>query len=264
LLKKWHVYLWTIKMIDNDKTRLISIHKEYEKIAFNYKGGNSILFDWEAGAWDAVPPPPAVHSPEYRNHVVEVLQGLAVAINRPSLISLGCGNAHTEVELHRAGFDVLATDLSDEAVGLAHQKGLRASKLDAMVTHPPLGDFDFAYADGLLGHLAVTDAGLERLMGVLGSVTSPTGMIVLIYELSDTDEECFHVTGHPAAKFYRPPAGRMAAKLLTFAPEWKEERIERITYTRPNRGIRHREILVLSRVSSALLVNERKEHDQVV
>lgn len=213
---------------------------------YRYQGSQSVLLDWEAGRWSDFPPPPAVHSAAYRQMMVDLFLGLAPRAH-PSLLSLGCGNAMVEVELHKRGFDVLATDYAAEAVDLAVRKGLRGEVLDVLMP-PPLSSYDFVYADGLLGHLAVLPEGLTGMVRTVRSAIADNGKIILAHELSDGDTANYAVTGHAEARFFRPPAGEVARLLAPLLPGWTLQVTRIATYVRPGRGERRREILIFGRV----------------
>lgn len=220
---------------------------------YHYHGSQSVLLDWEAGRWSDTPPPPAVHSVAYRQMMVDLFLGLARSA-RPSLLSLGCGNAMVELELQRQGFDVLATDYSVEAVDLAISKGLRGESLDVLAP-PPSYSYDLVYADGLLGHVAVLPDGLERLTHTMRSVVEVSGMIVLAYELSDSNTASYAVTGHAEARFFRPPAGEVVPLLRPLLPGWALQSIRIATYVRPGRGERRREIVVFHKGEALMLTD---------
>lgn len=116
------------------------------------EGGPSLFEIWERGdaAGDSVTP--STYSPSYRLHMRDLILGLRTGPAPLSVLSLGCGNAAVEQLLLHAGCEVLATDLCEEAVALAKQKGLNAVRAD-LITYTPERAFDVVYMDGLLGHL---------------------------------------------------------------------------------------------------------------
>ena len=215
---------------------------------YRYQGSDSILLDWEAGRWAGAPPPPAVHSEEYRQLIINIFLGLSKSYLRPSLLSLGCGNATIEVELHKLGFEVLATDYAETAIALAARKNLLSKRLDVLESPNPTQRYDFIYADGLLGHVAIRPKGIAQLARTMSSYASDGGTIILANELSDYDSANYAVTGYAKAQFFRPGPGEVSRLLTPLLPGWALQTTRLVTYIRPERGMRRREILVFRQV----------------
>ncbi|CAO3425070.1 methyltransferase domain-containing protein [Azospirillum doebereinerae] len=214
--------------------------------AYRYQEADSVLLAWERGVWEPSPPPPAVHSAAYRRTIVGLFKGLWTGSASPSLLSLGCGNAMVEVELSQERFDVLATDYAGAAVALAAGKGLKAEILDVLAPPVPSRLYDFVYADGLLGHMAVQPQGVERLAATMATFAGPGARIVMAHELADGGEAVWNVTGHAGSRFYRPPPDEAWQLLSSCLPGWRRHSVDIAHYIRPARGPRRREILVLT------------------
>lgn len=215
--------------------------------AFPYQGPDSILLAWEAGIWSPTPPPPAVHSPDYRQKITNIFKNLWPEARQPKLLSFGCGNAMIEADLFKDGFGVLATDYAAEAVALARGKGLQGQILDVLSPSEVTSRHDFLFADGLLGHVEVQPQGLERLAATLNAFAEDHAWIVIAYELAEGRNAVYSVTGHDASRFYRPPKGEAWRRLSPHMPGWQQHSIYYIRYVRPGRGERTREVIVLSR-----------------
>lgn len=216
-------------------------------IDYEYGGGDSLFRRWEAGEATALPAPLATRSGWYR----KVILGLARHYcSKPgaSLISLGAGNGFAERELAHAGFNVLATDISLDALAFCRAKGLATRHLDLSLPLPPdLAAMDIAYADGLLGHLLVDPDAGAGIWAALADMVQPGGICLLSNDLADTDLVAnLGVAADPNALFLRPPSGWFSEQAV-LSGRWSFVWSRVLTYRRPGRGLRRRELLVLSR-----------------
>lgn len=204
-----------------------------------------LLRRWDRGLPAAVPAPLAVRSRWYRRIVGEVLRR-SLPAGRPTLLSLGSGTGRMEVALERRGFDVIASDVSPSALGLCRAAGLEAVYCDILSPPITLGTFDALYADGLVGHLGEVGS-LGPLWRNCRALTD--GHLLLSNDLSDEDGRTDRaVHGNDAARFVRPPAGAFA-RSAAVSGLWQEAWSRILTYRRPGRGLRRRELLLLCAVT---------------
>lgn len=210
--------------------------------------GQSMFEEWERGELGLMPPPLATWSVEYREMLVTLVETLKTP-NRATMLSLGSGNGFAEALFASRGIDVLATDANPIAVRLCSEKGLRSRLLDVTsVSDQGIGRFDIVYADGLLGHLAAWPERHNRFWTIVNAASGPGGFVLLSNDLADSDLKATTGVTHDAeAVFFRPPAGWY----VTAASKrgWQALRSEVYVYTRPERGLRRREILVLNRTT---------------
>ncbi|HEY5442062.1 MAG TPA: class I SAM-dependent methyltransferase [Candidatus Saccharimonadales bacterium] len=116
--------------------------------------GLSRLELWEQGRSPGSSCTPSSFDETYRAQIVSQIDFLLGPKSSARVLSLGCGNAFIERALLEAGHDVLATDVSRQALAFAQRKGLRTRSLDATVEFPFRGEsFDAVISDGVIGHL---------------------------------------------------------------------------------------------------------------
>lgn len=150
--------------------------------------GRSLFEIWEQGqaAGDSVTP--STYSSEYRLKMRDLILGLGGPEQPPAVLSFGCGNAAVEELLSQAGCEVLATDLCDEAVSLARQKGLEADQADVH-TYVPGRLYDVVYMDGLLGHLYDSETKLRRVFDRVLPWLAPAGAVVASNDAPPADKD---------------------------------------------------------------------------
>lgn len=208
-------------------------------IDYERGGPGKSLYDlWdEGGALETRPL--SVVSQRYRDAIVNALTRW---VQPPAcLISLGCGCGFTELALARAGYRVLATDLSPSAVASARRKGLQARCFDV------IGDtiterWQIVYADGLLGHLWVPDRGLAPAITATRRLLATGGVVVVANDLADSDDECnLAVSSDPQAEFFRPPRDYLY-RAFNASGRVVDEVV--FHYRRPSGAPRRRQVLV--------------------
>lgn len=201
---------------------------------------------WEAGKDAPMPAPLAVRDPCYREALLKMFMHFDAATSPGTLISLGCGNGFMERVLQQAGYDVLATDISNTALHFARQKGLKTRKLDIAVFPETFETFDVVYADGLAGHTWCPNQELAVFSDALARLCATHGMIVLSNDLSDRDTHVDLCVRHdPNARFYRPPRGQFAHEIVMRHPSISLIKADVYTYLRHGRTLRRREIIIL-------------------
>jgi SAM-dependent methyltransferase len=209
--------------------------------------GESYFARWERGERTSPPAPLAIRSRHYRALIVRLLQRFGLS-SECRIISLGAGNGFAEVALTHAGFDVLATDLSDVALSFCEAKRLKVLRIDVQASFPSdLGTFDALYADGLLGHIYDRTGHAPSFWVRASSILISDGILLLSNDLSDHDEHAdWTVAADPNASFFRPPRNWFAAD-ATASRLWRLVWSDVLTYRRPGRGLRRRELVVLAR-----------------
>lgn len=215
--------------------------------SIDYSGscGSSLFARWEAGEKTSMPAPLATRSNWYRTIIVGLMNRYATGLGR-QIISLGAGNGFAEKELMQAGYNILATDISEEALQFCTAKGLAARPLNLLQPLESVAQrFDMAYADGLLGHLMIDPEQRQRVWMNLAALVQSGGFCLISNDLADDDREInLGVASDPNAQFLRPPAEWFATDAEATAlwtPIWSRA----LTYRRPGRGLRRRELLVL-------------------
>ena len=206
--------------------------------------GPSLYEVWENGSRAPTAPPISVIDADYRSAVVATLRPHRTPPAR--LLSVGAGNGFTEQALQRDGWHVLATDCVAAAGDFCRRKGLIFRRLCLGTDEPPdIGRFGMVYCDGLIGHLWREQSGTTHAWRAIRRLVASDGLLLTCNDISDGDRTEFRVRGHPDARFYRPPAGELAAS--TAAEGW---RVESTAYYRYDRGgPRRRELLLLRPVS---------------
>jgi SAM-dependent methyltransferase len=200
------------------------------------------MFDaWETGISTSLAPPLSVVDAGYRAHVVDILRDHLRAGRR--LVSVGAGNGYVEVELAKAGWDVLATDVSDSALRICRGKGLRVARLD-LVSASPIGPFDMIYCDGVLGHLWERSSGCTESWSALALLARPGSRCLVSNDLADDDVDFqLIVRSTPGAAYFRPPAGWFARDAVATS-RWTVESQQLYVYRRGGK-VRRREQLLL-------------------
>jgi len=222
----------------------------------SFQSGESLFAAWESGAPTQIPAPLSVRLAQYRQLIIGLVRKHHLK-SCAKVLSIGAGNGFTEAELQKAGFAVLATDVSEIALEYCRRKGLQTMHYEFPdLSFPGPLDFDVIYCDGLLGHLWQSEHGYSRCWRRFAELARVDSLLILSNDLADTDEmPTLKVIGAPDAVFFRPPAGwfshdAVASKL------WRVEEIGLLSYSR--RGLpRRREILTLRHS----LVDEGKEED---
>jgi SAM-dependent methyltransferase len=118
--------------------------------------------------------------------MVELHEALCALLARDrSVLSVGSGRGEHEVQLHLAGFDIVASDVIEEALDDAVRlfAGLRAIRFDVLAP-----DIDAAYDDLLATGIdyALDDAQLRTLFATARRVTRPGGRVILVHRYPDT------------------------------------------------------------------------------
>lgn len=112
--------------------------------------------------------------------VAEMLRKYGVSPSK-KLLELGCGEGRDAFALLRAGYDLLATDISPEAVaycrGKAPELAAHFAVLDCVGGTLP-GRFDFIYAVAVL-HMLVEDADRAAFYSFLRTHLAPDGLALV-------------------------------------------------------------------------------------
>lgn len=117
-------------------------------------------------------------------HFESIAHLLPLELIRGRVLELGCGSGRDAAYLGRLGCDVVAVDLSDEAVRAAVRRAQRLAAfhvVQADLQELPLADrsFDVVYSYGALHHLGSPERGLAEALRVL----RPGGLAVAyVYE----------------------------------------------------------------------------------
>lgn len=223
----------------------MSIDRRIPSITYEPPQGPSLHELWECGSPASIRPPISVIDANYRLAIVTTLQPLRTPNAR--LLSVAAGNGYTEQALQQDGWSVLATDCAATAGEFCRNKGLHFQQFCLDVDDPSVvGDFDVVYCDGLIGHLWRSQTGTARAWRALRPLVSRGGFLMTCNDLSDGDRAEFKVRGHPEARFYRPPAGELAAAAAEEG--WRTESTTCYEYER--RGPRRRELLLMCRADN--------------
>jgi SAM-dependent methyltransferase len=204
-----------------------------------------LLAEWAKGRKTRIPAPLSVRSRWYRRLIFQIAQ---TALLGPGgrILSIGAGTGKTECYLQSMGFDVIASDVDETALRLCREAGLVVRYFD--ITSPVAENLliDLVYVDGVLGHLQ------EHIdwQGLWTGLASTGGAFLLMSnDLSDDDASPnFHVHGEPEARFLRPPAGFFEAS-ASQTGYWQTCWSHVLKYRRPGRGLRRRELVLLSRAT---------------
>lgn len=150
---------------------LVRSHEQVRDFYLSKVDGAASVFEiWERGDAYGDSITPSIYSADYRSWMTFCLRNLLGLPGERRLVSIGCGNAAVEADLHRAGHRVFALDLLPDAVEFARRKGVEAVVGDVMSWRPSPADNDsdlVVYADGLVGHLYDEE---EHTLPVLGKV----------------------------------------------------------------------------------------------
>lgn len=203
------------------------------------------LFDiWEGGAANGDSVTPSTYSAPYRQWMIDFLCQVLSQSERPTMLSIGCGNASVEAEVARAGYEVLAIDVLDRAVEIARRKGLKAEIQDVRTWVPEPGRWGVVYADGLLAHLYDPMDGLVPILKHLHSWLEPgPGTLVISNDSAREGRDAQPAPGVPAhwlSAGYMLDQSRQAGFVDVSSTTY--------TYTRPLSGPRDR-VIVTARIS---------------
>jgi len=205
---------------------------------------DDLLERWARQEPSRIPASLSVRSSWYRRIIFEILRR-ALPEGRARVLSLGAGTGRLECYLADRGFSVVASDVNPTALRLCRDSGLETALYD--VTSPPprtLGTFDVVYADGLLGHF-VGSGPLDRFWQSAGDLCRSAGVLLVSNDLADDDSAPqYGVHCNPEARFHRPPAGIFGSSAVR-SGRWRQEWCRVLTYRRPGRGLRRRELIVL-------------------
>lgn len=198
------------------------------------------LFDiWERGAARGDSVTPSTFSPEYREHMQELLAAELQKSPGHALLSLGAGNAAIEARLVEEGFDVLAVDALQEAVNLARSKKVSAVQAD-VATWEPGETWDVIYADGLLGHVYSEQDGLQKFLGRIKLwLAKGTGRLVISNDAPPTTDDAQAAPGVP--HFYWLSTQYLKAQLEIAG--FEDISTYHFVYQRPQSGARNRAIV---------------------
>jgi SAM-dependent methyltransferase len=118
--------------------------------------------------------------------IVELRAALRELLDpRRAVLSVGSGRGEHEVALHLEGYDIVASDLVDEALDDARRlfADMRAIRFDVLA--PDLdASFDDLLATGI-DH-ALDDAQLRTLFATARQVTRPGGRVILVHRYRDS------------------------------------------------------------------------------
>jgi SAM-dependent methyltransferase len=210
-------------------------------VAYDPPDGPSIFDAWEAGISTSLVPPLSVVDAGYRAHIVGILRDHLRPGRR--LVSVGAGNGNVEVELAKAGWDVLATDVSDSALRICRGKGLRVARLD-LVSASPTGPFDMIYCDGVLGHLWQPNSGCTQSWSALALLAHLGSRCLVSNDLADDDMDFqLAVRSTPGAAYFRPPAGWFARDAVATS-RWTAESQQHYVYRRGGTARRREQLLL--------------------
>lgn len=212
-----------------------------QSVVYDPPNGPSMFDAWEAGISTSLAPPLSVVDACYRAYVVDILRDHLRDGRR--LVSVGAGNGCVEVELAKAGWDVLATDVSDSALRICAGKGLGVTRFDLLSTSP-VGRFDMIYCDGVLGHMWQPGAGCAAAWNALALLGRAGSRCLLSNDLADDDaDHQFTVRSTPGAGYFRPPAGWFARDAVATSP-WTVDSLRMYVYRRSGRERRREQLLL--------------------
>lgn len=139
------------------------------------------IWEQRRAAGDSITP--STFSEDYCRKVAEKI--VALAGIGSSVLSIGCGNGFLEKSLKAFYLNVLATDISEQALGLAQKKELETQILNAMEIPWNIEDnrFHVVLAEGVIGHL-IKDQSIDYFVNEAHRVTKPGGKLIIINDES--------------------------------------------------------------------------------
>lgn len=201
----------------------------------------SVYDIWEEGGALDDSITPSTYCQEYRSHVVMKMLSLTQEGDR--IFSIGCGNAFVEADLARLGRPVQAIDCNEDAVRLASAKGVDAFTADFYALPPGcLESFAVIYADGLLGHLYRSDAGLKPFFTKLASLRPRPGTWVVFSNDGPRDRTAMVAPHERVEDFWFLSRSYLAGVLEAHGFANRES--YSFPYVRPLSGMRERTICV--------------------
>lgn len=206
-------------------------------------GERSRFHIWERGEAVGDSVTPSTYSGGYRSWMRDLLRKFLdnSDTDAPGLISVGCGNAAVEAGLVLAGYSVIGVDAMEEAVELAHEKGVTAVCADFFDWTPPADvDWRVVYADGFLGHVFDSGEGIRPALERIRSWLPPgKGTLVISNDDPRNDSDIQTHTEVPQFTWLSGPYMKAQAEAAGFTDIWSTW----FTYERPISGPRERVIL---------------------
>lgn len=205
-------------------------------------GEKSNLFEvWEDGNAFGDSVTPSTYNIAYRDWMVDKLLSELRNCSPGGLLSLGCGNAVIESEVVRSGYRVLGVDALQEAVNLAHAKGVDA--LCADVTRwDPDEPWSVVYMDGVLGHLYHPETGLRQILDKVYSWLSALDVASVVAS-NDATMNGAPVQPAPGVNGFYWLSGQYIYDQVREAG-FDDASIDKFSYDRPRSGERVRSVIV--------------------
>ncbi|TDR74644.1 class I SAM-dependent methyltransferase [Photobacterium lutimaris] len=151
--------------------------------------GESIYDVWERGGALGNSITPSTYDEKYRNWMLNLILNRSKITNRLKILSLGCGNASIEELLVKAGHQVTAFDINEEAVQYAKSKGVDAMVCNLNEWDPIKESYDLVYCDGILGHLLDPINGFETLFNKILTSLKFGGMVMISNDASELSQD---------------------------------------------------------------------------
>jgi SAM-dependent methyltransferase len=194
---------------------------------------------WEEGRSPGSSCTPSTFDRTYLGNIAGQIESILEPLGGERILSLGCGNGFIERELVTRGHtDILATDVSKQALELASAKGLDTTFLDATINFPFGEDegFDMIISDGVIGHLADERGSLAGFFKRCGSILNHGGVLFMGNDTPMTAEAV--QKHHKLDGIYWFSIAHLLSSLGEAGYEDVQTRIE--TYQRPELGPRDR------------------------
>lgn len=198
--------------------------------------GKSRFQLWEEGKNIGASVTPSTFDKEYLKEIVSTIVEIIKPITKPKILSLGCGNAFIEAELLKLGYDILATDVSKQALEFANKKGLKTKYFDAIEPVPLEDKFDLIMSDGVIGHLADKNSSISSFLNNSKNILNIGGVIFIA---NDTPTKRLSVQKHDGfSHIYWFSASYFKKQLKDSG--FKSIKSKYLEYFRPNYGQRKR------------------------
>ncbi len=141
--------------------------------------GRSRFELWEKGKNVGSSITPSTFDKDYLEAICSDILSLLKRVKKPNILSIGCGNAFIEKRLADSGCNVLATDVSIQALKFAMAKGLKVKYLDATGKFDLNNHFDLILSDGVIGHLADKNASVGKFLAEAKKALKEDGVLFI-------------------------------------------------------------------------------------
>jgi 2-polyprenyl-3-methyl-5-hydroxy-6-metoxy-1,4-benzoquinol methylase len=163
------------KVKNSDIKKVIKIYEDV------IKDGKSRFELWEKGGSFGSSVTPSTFDKTYLNKITDLISQI-LEVKNPKILSIGSGNAFIERELAERGCDVLATDVSEQALKLANEKGLKTQYLNAREEFLLKDKFDMVILDGVIGHLVENERSVQVFLEKCKAILNENGIVFIAHD----------------------------------------------------------------------------------